>query len=87
MSHSLLFSFKATLNNTSHHSITLEWKKTSSSLVRMWILPDKFNGFGFGLVWFSDTGSVPLPASRPLGILPSECPSSVKILIILLYRG
>lgn len=60
-SHSLLFSFKATSNNRSHRSITLQWKKTlSSHVVHMWILPDKFNCFlddvlspqPLGLVWF-----------------------------------
>lgn len=46
MSHGLLFSFKVTLNNTSHQLITLQWKKTlPSHVVRTWILVDKFNGF------------------------------------------
>lgn len=91
-----------TPNNTSHWLITLQCNKVLSfHAVHMWILPDKFNCCSassflddvlscspwvcFGLVFKHRQCST--ASSRPPGILPSECPPSVKILIILLYRA
>lgn len=102
ITHSLLFSFKVALNSTSHQSITSQRNKgLSCHAVHMQMLPAKFNccftshvlddalscslWVCFGLL--SKHRQCSTASSRPLGILPSECPPSVKILIILLYRA